>query len=48
MSERKSRDLDHVKCIKSDDQKVLLKGNDVKERWREFFFFEKVKVDRIF
>ena len=34
---RKSRDLDHVKCIKSNGQKVLLKDNDIKERWREYF-----------
>lgn len=25
------------KCIKSNDQKVLLKDNDIKERWREYF-----------
>ena len=35
--ERKSRDLNHVKCIDSHDQKILLMGNDIKERWREYF-----------
>ena len=35
--ERKSRDLDHVKCIKSNDQKVLVKDNDIKERWMKYF-----------
>ena len=28
--ERKSMDLDHVKCIKSNGQKVLIRGNDIK------------------
>ena len=35
--ERKSRDFDHFKCIKSDGKKVLVKDNDIKERWREYF-----------
>ena len=35
--ERKSRDLDNVKRIKSNDQKVLVKDNDIKERWKEYF-----------
>ena len=35
MRKRKSRDLDHVTCIKSDEQKVLEKDNDIKEMWRE-------------
>lgn len=32
MSERKSRDLDHARCVKSEDQKVLGKDNGIKER----------------
>lgn len=32
---RKIRDFDHVKYIKSDNQKVLVEDNDLKERWRE-------------
>ena len=35
--EIKSIDLDHVKCIKSNDQKVLVKANDIKEMLREYF-----------
>ena len=35
--ERKSRDLVHVKCIKSNDQNVLVKGNDIKDGRREYF-----------
>ena len=30
--DRKSNDLDHVKCIKGNDQKVLMKDIDIKER----------------
>ena len=33
---RKNRDLD-LKCIMSNNQKVLLKVNDLKEMWREYF-----------
>lgn len=36
MRERKSRGLDHVKCITSDEQKILLKNNDIKERWIDY------------
>ena len=35
--EKKSRDLDHVKCIKNNDQKVLVKDNDIKKRCGEYF-----------
>lgn len=28
---RKRRDIDHVRCIMSDDQKVLAKDNNIKE-----------------
>ena len=33
----KSRESDYVKCIKSNDQKVLVKDSNSKERWREYF-----------
>ena len=33
----KSRDLEHVKCIKINDQKALVKDNDIKKRWKEYF-----------
>ena len=32
MSERKSRDLDPARCVKSEDQKVWGKDNGIKER----------------
>ena len=32
MRERKGRDLDHAKCIKSNYQKALVKDNDLKKR----------------
>ena len=35
--ERKSKNLDHVKCIKSNDKNVIVEDNDIKERWREYF-----------
>ena len=35
--ERKSSDLDPIKCIKSNDQKVLVMDAGIKERWREYF-----------
>ena len=37
IKERKIKDLDHIKCIKSNDQKGLVKDNDIKQRWREYF-----------
>lgn len=37
MRERKSRNLNHVRCIRSEDQKILLKDNDIIERWRGYF-----------
>ena len=32
----KSRDFDHLRYIKRDDQKVLMKDNAIKERCREY------------
>lgn len=37
IQERKSKDLDHVKCIRSNDQKVLVKDNNIKEKWRGYW-----------
>lgn len=31
---RKTKKLDHVRCKKSNGQKVLVRDNDIKERWR--------------
>ena len=35
--DRKCRDLDNVRCIKSEDQRVLVKDEEIKERWRSYF-----------
>lgn len=32
MRERKSRDLEHVRCINSNVQKLLVKDNDIKKK----------------
>ncbi|XP_077249225.1 uncharacterized protein LOC143888681 [Tasmannia lanceolata] len=37
MRERKSRNLNNIKCIKDEDQRLLVKENEVKERWRSYF-----------
>jgi len=34
--ERKIRDLNQVKCIKSEDAKVLVKDEEIKERWKDY------------
>ncbi|KAH1225701.1 Craniofacial development protein 2 [Glycine max] len=33
--ERKTRDLDHVKCVKDEEGKVLVHEKDIKERWKD-------------
>ena len=33
--ERKTRDLCTVRCVK--DEKVLVRDEEIKERWREYF-----------
>ncbi|GMP25038.1 hypothetical protein CsSME_00002089 [Camellia sinensis var. sinensis] len=35
--ERKTRDFNQVKCIKSEDSKVLVKDDEIKERWKNYF-----------
>ena len=35
--ERKTRDLYTVRCVKDEDQKVLIRDEEIKERWREYF-----------
>ncbi|KAL5146330.1 Craniofacial development protein 2 [Glycine soja] len=35
--ERKTRDLDQVKCIKDEEGKVLVHEKDIKERWKAYF-----------
>jgi len=35
--ERKTRDLCTVRCVKDENQKVLIRDEEIKERWREYF-----------
>ena len=35
--ERKTRDLCTVRCLKDEDQKVSVRDEEIKERWREYF-----------
>jgi hypothetical protein len=35
--ERKTRDLNQVKCIKDEMDQLLVKGEDIKHRWRGYF-----------
>ena len=35
--ERKTRDLNQVKCIKDENQNVLVNEGVIKERWNEYF-----------
>ena len=35
--ERKTRDLYTVRCVKDKDQKILVRDEVIKERWREYF-----------
>jgi len=35
--ERKTRDLCTVRCVKDKDKKVLVRYEEIKERWREYF-----------
>ena len=36
-SEMKTRDLNGAKCIKYEDQRVLVKEWEIKERWKSYF-----------
>ena len=35
--ERKTRDLNQVKCIKDEADRVLVKDDEIKKRWRDYF-----------
>ncbi|KAH1219602.1 LINE-1 retrotransposable element ORF2 protein [Glycine max] len=35
--ERKTRNLDQVKCVKDEEDKVLVHEKDIKERWKAYF-----------
>lgn len=34
---KKARDLDQVKCIKDEEGNVLVKGQDINDRWKSYF-----------
>jgi hypothetical protein len=48
--ERKSKDFNQVKCIKDEQKHLLVKEDETKHRWREYFdiLFNKENVDPIF
>jgi hypothetical protein len=35
--DRKTRDIVQVKCIKDETEQLLIKDEDIKNRWREYF-----------
>jgi hypothetical protein len=35
--ERKIRDFNQVKCIKDETDRLLVKNDEIKNRWREYF-----------
>ena len=35
--ERKTRDLNQVKCVKDEMDQILVKGEDIKQRWQRYF-----------
>jgi hypothetical protein len=35
--ERKTRDINHIKCIKDGTDRLLVKDEEIKDRWREYF-----------
>jgi hypothetical protein len=37
LRERKTRDFNHVKCIKDEADRLLVKDDEIKNRWREYF-----------
>jgi hypothetical protein len=36
--ERKTRDIIQIKCIKDETGRLLTKDEDIKNRWREYFY----------
>ena len=37
IQERKTRDLNQVKCIKDEANRLLVKDEEIKNRWRDYF-----------
>ena len=36
--DRRTKDLNQVKCIKDEDENVLVKDEEIKERWKSYFY----------
>jgi DNA anti-recombination protein RmuC len=36
--ERKTRDVNQVKCIKDEANQLLVKNEKIKNRWKEYFY----------
>ncbi|KAK9095307.1 hypothetical protein Scep_026776 [Stephania cephalantha] len=49
LRDKKKQDLSHVRCIKDENQNVLTREEDIKERWRSYFdsLFNDGQVDTI-
>ena len=37
LRERKTRDFNHIKCIKNEDSRMLAQEKEIKETWRSYF-----------
>jgi hypothetical protein len=37
LQERKTRDFNQVKCIKDEAERLLVKDEEIRNRWREYF-----------
>jgi limonene-1,2-epoxide hydrolase len=37
IQERKTRDINQIKCIKDGTDQLLVKDEEIKDRWREYF-----------
>jgi hypothetical protein len=35
--ERKTRDINQIKCIKDEADRLLVKDKEIKDKWREYF-----------
>ena len=36
--DRRTNDLNQIKCIKDEDEKVLVKDEEIKEHWKSYFY----------
>ena len=37
LRERKTKDFKYIKCVKGEDERVLIKEEEIKERWKSYF-----------